>query len=114
MINIKSKEKQLKRGYDLSKIKTRPDDERKYFIVNRKPISIIYEGLIDKLYDHFFGDNAATMETYFDKGSGYHFNSPKGANSKGSIVYFRNITKGRQLTRKRFNGKRLNFGRIVN
>lgn len=47
--------------------KSKPDlDGRNYFIVNRKPISSsTYEGLIDKLYDHFFGDNAVTMKTYF-------------------------------------------------
>ena len=67
-INIMNiKEKQLKKVCDLSKIKKRTDDGRKYFIIKRKPInSSIYEGLIDKLYDHFFGDNTATMKTYFE------------------------------------------------
>ncbi len=131
-MNIKSKEKQLNRDCDLSKIKTRPDDGRKYFIVNRKPISSsTYEGLIDKLYDHFFGDCAATMETYFEtwmewreketsvsrktiKENRFMWNSLlrneditliplKELTAKDLIIYFRNITKGRQITRKRFN-----------
>ncbi len=132
IMNIKSKEKQLKRGCDLSKIKTRPDDGRKYFIVNRKPISSsTHEGLIDKLYDHFFGDNAATMETYFEtwmewreketsvsrktiRENRFMWNSLlkdqditmiplKELTAKDLIIYFRNITRGRKITRKRFN-----------
>lgn len=132
IMNIKSKEKQLKRGCDLTKIKTRPDDGRKYFIVNRKPISSsTYEGLIDKLYDHFFGDSAATMETYFEtwmewreketsvsrktiKENRFMWNSLlrneyitliplKELTAKVLIIYFRNLTKGRQIIRKRFN-----------
>ena len=66
-MNIKLKEKQLKKICDLSKIKTRPDEGRKYLIIQRKPISSsTYEGLIDKLYDRFFGVTTATMETYFE------------------------------------------------
>lgn len=132
IMNIKSKEKQLKRGCDLTKIKTRSDDGRKYFIVNRKPISSsTYEGLIDKLYDHFFGDSAATMETYFEtwmewreketsvsrktiKENRFMWNSLlrneditliplKELTAKVLIIYFRNLTKGRQIIRKRFN-----------
>ncbi|MBE5981135.1 MAG: hypothetical protein E7249_18730 [Paenibacillaceae bacterium] len=131
-MNIKSKEKQLKRVCDLSKVKTRPDIGRKYFIINRKPISSsTYEGLIDKLYDYFLGDNAATMETHFNtwmewrenetsvsrktlKENRFMWNSLlidqditliplKHLTAKDLIVYFRNITKGRQMTRKRFN-----------
>lgn len=131
-MNIKSKEKQLKRSCDLSKIKTRPDDGRKYFIVNRKPISSsTYEGLIDKLYDQFFGATATTMETYFEtwmewreketsiskktiKENRFMWNCLlknkditliplKELTAKDLIIYFRNITKGRQITRKRFN-----------
>jgi integrase len=131
-MNIKSKEKQLKRVCDLSKIKTRPDDGRKYFIIQRKPISCsTYEGLIEKLYEQFFGATAATMETYFEtwmewreketsvsrktiKENRFMWNSLlkdqditliplKDLTAKDLIVYFRNITKGRQITRKRFN-----------
>ena len=66
-MNIKSKEKQLNRVCDLSKIKTRPDDGRKYFIIQRRTISSsTYEGVINKLYDQFFSAAAATMETYFE------------------------------------------------
>lgn len=68
IMHIKSKEKkQLIKVCDLSKIKTRLDDERKYFIIQRKPISSsTYEGLIEKLYDQFFGSTATTMEAYFE------------------------------------------------
>ena len=131
-MNIKAKEKQLKRVCDLSKIKTRPDDGRKYFIIQRRPISSsTYEGLIDKLYNQFFGDTAATMKTYFEtwmewretetsvskktiKENRFMWNSLlkdknitliplKDLTAKDLIIYFRNITKGRQMTRKRFN-----------
>lgn len=131
-MNIKSKEKQLKRVCDLSKIKTRPDDGRKYFIIQRKPISCsTYEGLIEKLYEQFFGATAATMETYFETWMEWReketsvsrktirenrimWNSLlkdhditliplKELTAKDLIIYFRNITKGRQITRKRFN-----------
>jgi len=131
-MNIKSKEKQLKRVCDLSKIKTRPDDGRKYFIIQRKPISCsTYEGLIEKLYEQFFGATAATMETYFEtwikwreketsvsrktiRENRFMWNSLlkdqditliplKELTAKDLIIYFRNITKGRQITRKRFN-----------
>ncbi|MBW4843959.1 MAG: site-specific integrase [Lachnospiraceae bacterium] len=131
-MNIKAKEKQLKRVCDLSKIKTRPDDGRKYFIIQRKPISSsTYEGLIDKLYDQFFGATVSTMETYFEtwmewreketsvsrktiKENLFMWNSLlrneditliplKELTAKDLIIYFRNITKGRQITRKRFN-----------
>lgn len=132
IMNIKSKEKQLKKVCDLSKIKTRPDDGRKYFIIQRRPISSSsYEGLIDKLYDYFFGDNAATMGTYFETWMEWRENETsvskktikenrfmwtsllkdqditliplKDLSAKDLIIYFRNITKGRQITRKRFN-----------
>lgn len=132
IMNIKLKEKQLKKICDLSKIKTRPDDGRMYFIIKRKPISSsTYEGLIDKLYDQFFGAATATMETYFETWMGWReketnvsrktikenrimWNSLlkneditliplKDLTAKDLIIYFRNITKGRQITRKRFN-----------
>lgn len=132
IMNIKSKEEQLKRVCDLSKVKTRPDDGRKYFIIKRKPISSsTYEGLIDKLYDQFFGATAATMETYFEtwmewreketnvsrktiRENRFMWNSLlkdqeitliplKDLTAKDLIIYFRNVTKGRQLTRKHFN-----------
>ena len=131
-MDIKSKENKLKKVCDLSKIKTRPDDGRRYFIINRKPISSsTYEGLIEKLYNHFFGIEAATMETYFEiwmkwreeetsvskktikenrflwnsllKDQDITFITLKDLTAQKLIIYFRNITKGRQLTRKRFN-----------
>lgn len=50
ILNMKLKEKQKKRVCDLLKNKTRPDDGRKYFIIQRKTMSSsTYEGLIDKL-----------------------------------------------------------------
>jgi hypothetical protein len=48
IMNIKLKEKQLKRACDLSKIRIRSDDGRMYFIIQRKPISSsTYEELIE-------------------------------------------------------------------
>lgn len=123
-MNIKSKEKQLKTVWDLTKIKTIPDDGRKYLIIQRKSISSsTYEGLIDKLYDYFFGDNAATMYTYLEtwmewreketsvskktiKENQFMWSSLlkdqditliplKDLSAKDLIIYFRNITKGR-------------------
>lgn len=131
-MNTKSKETKLKKVCDLSKIKSRPDDGRKYCIINRKPVSSsTYEGLIDKLYDHFCGINAATMESYFEiwmewrkqetsvsrktiKENRFLWNALlkdqditlielRSLSAKDLIIFFRNITKGRQLTRKRFN-----------
>jgi integrase len=100
--------------------------------VKRRSISSsTYERLIDKLYDYFFGDNAATMETYFEtwmkwreeetsvskktiKENRFMWNSLlagqdiiliplRNLTAKDFIIYFRSITKGRQITRKRFN-----------
>lgn len=141
IMNIKSKEKQLKTVWDLTIIKTRPDDGRKYLIIQRKSISSsTYEGLIDKLYDYFFGDNAATMGTYFEtwmewreketsvskktiKENRFKWSSllkdqdislipSKDLSAKDLIMYFRNITKGRQITRKRFNDLKSNMNGI--
>lgn len=131
-MNLKSKEKNLKTVCDLTKVKTRPDDGRKYLIIQRKSISsCTYEGLIDKLYDYFFGDNTSTMDTYFETWMKWREKETsvskktikenrfmwisllkdqditsiplKDLSAKDLIIYFRNITKGRQTTRKRFN-----------
>lgn len=131
-MDTKSKESKLKKVCDLSKIKTRPDDGRKYYIINRKSVSSsTHEGLIDKLYNYFFGITAATMESYFEvwmkwreqetsvskktiKENRFLWNSLlkdqditlielRNLSAKDLILYFRSITKGRQLTRKRFN-----------
>lgn len=122
----------LKNVCDLSKIKVRPDDGRAYLIIKRKPISSIsYTGLIDKLYEHFFGFQTVTMEDFFEiwmkwraeatgvtpktiKENRFLWNSLlkdvpltkgplKDLTVQDYIAYFRSITKDRKLTRKRFN-----------
>lgn len=126
------KENKVKEVCDLSKVKTRPDDGRIYFIVKRKPISSTnYIGLIDKLYEHFFGIKNVTMEQFFEiwmkwrdgetsvskktiKENRFLYNALlkenlitklplKELTVQDYIKYFRSITKGRELTRKRFN-----------
>jgi integrase len=132
ILEFNQKESQVKEVCDLKKIKLRPDDSRIYLIIKRKPISSTnYIGLIEKLYDHFFGTTALTMEVYFEtwmqwratessvtektiKENRFLWNAllkdqeitKVPLNSllvKDYIRYFRIITKDRQLTRKRFN-----------
>lgn len=132
IMNFNKKEKYVKGACDLSKIKIRPDDGRVYLIINRKPISSnSYVGLVDKLYTLFFDTEEVTLESYFEEWMTWRseetsvspktikenrflwnslmLNQPiskiplKDLTTKGYIVYFRSITKGRQLTRKRFN-----------
>lgn len=132
VVEFTEKESKVKEVCDLSKVKTRPDDGRIYLIVKRKPISSTsYIGLIDKLYEHFFGIKNVTMEQFFEiwmkwrdeetsvskktiKENRFLYN----ALLKGNLItklplkeltvqhyikYFRSITKERELTRKRFN-----------
>lgn len=110
----------------------RPDDNRVYLLVNRRMISSTsYIGLIDKLYGHFFGIEQISMEDFFeiwmqwrDEASGVSKKTIKenrflwNAFLKGReitkvplrsltvqdyISFFRDITKNRSITRKRFN-----------
>lgn len=65
IVEFSEKENKVKEVCDLSKVKTRPDDGIIYLIVKRKPISSIsYIGLIDKLYEHFFGIQNVTLEQF--------------------------------------------------
>lgn len=132
ILEFNQKESQVKEVCDLRKIKLRPDDGRIYLIVKRKPISNInYIGLIEKLYDHFFGTAALTMEEYFEIWMQWRATESSVTEKtikenrclwnallkeheitkvplssltvRNCIHYFRSITKDRQLTRKRFN-----------
>ena len=132
IFNFSQKENQVKDVCDLTKIKIRPDDGRIYLIVKRKVISSIhYINLIEKLYEYFFKINSPTMEEYFEiwmqwraaessvskktiKENRFLWNALlrdqditkiplNELTVKNYIHYFRQITKDRQLTRKRFN-----------
>lgn len=66
-MEFSQKEKLVREKCDLSKVKVRPDDGRIYLIVKRKTISSInYPGLIDKLYDHFYGIQNCTLDNFFE------------------------------------------------
>lgn len=132
IMKFSEKEKLVSIKCDLTKLKVRPDDKRVYLIVKRKPISSNnYVGLIEKLYDHFYGINNSTLETFFKiwmewratqtstsektmKEDRFLWNAYlkdteisriplKELTAQTFIEYFRTITKGRELTRKRFN-----------
>lgn len=116
----------------IPKVKVRPDDGRIYLIINRKVISSnSYKGLIEKLYDRFFGIENVTLDGYFDiwikwreeesgvslktiredrimwnssiKGRDITQIPIKNLKTQDFISYFRSITKSRTYTRKKFN-----------
>lgn len=126
------KERRVKEVCDLSRIKVRPDDGRVYILINRKTFSgTSYIGLIEKLYDHFFGIENISLEGFFEiwmkwridetstssktikedqfmwntflKGNDITIIPLKTLTALDFIRYFRSITKDRTLTRKRFN-----------
>ena len=67
IMKFTEKEEKVKSKCDLSKIKVRPDDGRPYIIIQRKTISSTsYTGLIDKLYDLYFGINTVTLQDFFE------------------------------------------------
>lgn len=132
IMNFTKKEALVKEKCNLQKLKVRPDDGRIYLIVNRKSItSTSYPGLIDKLYEHFYGIQSCSLEDFFEiwmkwrdeetstskktiKENRFLWNSllrnqeitkvpMKDLKVQDYIDYFRKITKNRQLTRKRFN-----------
>lgn len=132
IMNFTRKEALVKEKCDLKKLKVRPDDGRIYLIVNRKSISSTsYPGLIDKLFEHFYGIQSYSLEDFFEiwikwrdeetgtskktiKEDRFLWNSllknqeiikipMKDLKVQDYIDYFRKITKNRQLTRKRFN-----------
>ena len=132
IMNFTKKEALVKERCNLQKLKVRPDDGRIYLIVNRKSItSTSYPGLIDKLYEHFYGIQSYSLEDFFEiwmkwrdeetgtskktiKENRFLWNSllknqeitkipMKDLKVQDYIDYFRKITKDRQLTRKRFN-----------
>ncbi len=106
--------------------------DRIYILIKRKPISSTsYIGLIEKLYEHFFGIENITLEGFFEiwmkwraeetntsaktikedrfmwnsllKGKDITLVPLKTLTVQDFIKYFRSITKNRALTRKRFN-----------
>ena len=132
IMNFTQKETLVKEKCNLQKLKVRPDDGRIYLIVNRKSItSTSYPGLIDKLYEHFYGIQSCSLEDFFEvwvkwrteetstsqktiKEDRFLWNSllkaqeitkipMKDLKVQDYIDYFRQITKNRKLTRKRFN-----------
>ena len=132
IMNFTTKENKVKSVCDLSKIKVRPDNGRIYILINRKTISSNdYPGLIEKLYDRYFGTENVTLAEYFEvwmkwreeetnvtpktiKENRFLWNSllkdsslankcVKDITVQNYISFFRHITKGRTLTRKRFN-----------
>lgn len=132
IMNFTTKEKKVKSVCDLSRVKVRPDDGRIYILINRKTISSAdYPGLIEKLYDHYFGTLNVTLAEYFEiwmkwreeetnvtpktikenrflwnaliKESSLASKKLKDITVQNYISFFRRITKGRTLTRKRFN-----------
>ena len=135
IVEFSEKEEKVKEVCNLSKIKVRPDDGRIYLIIKRKPISSTsYIGLMDKLYEYFFGLSQITLESFFPewlrwraeetstsektiKENRFLWNSLlndkyitktplKDLKVQDYIAFFRHITKDRQLTRKRFNDLR--------
>lgn len=132
IMNFTQKETLVKEKCNLQKLKVRPDDGRIYLIVNRKSItSTSYPGLIDKLYEHFYGIQSCSLEDFFEvwvkwrteetstsqktiKEDRFLWNSllkaqeitkipMKDLKVQDYIDYFRQITKNRKLTRKQFN-----------
>ncbi|MGL5436922.1 MAG: tyrosine-type recombinase/integrase [Lachnospiraceae bacterium] len=132
MLDFSEKEEKVKELYNLSRIKVRPDDGRIYLVVKRKPItSTSYIGLIEKLYDLHYNTDDVTMKQYFEiwmdwraretsvtqktisdnrflwnamlKDTDISKASLKLLKIQDYISYFRQITKGREITRKRFN-----------
>lgn len=132
IMKFTEKESKVKTKCDLSKIKVRPDDGRIYIIIQRKPISsTTYTGLIDKLYDLYFGINTLTLQDFFEvwmqwrkeessvtektrKENRYLWNRMlkdsdlakrvlRELTVQDYISYFRTLTKSRTLTRKCFN-----------
>ena len=132
IMEFSKKEALVKQKCDLSKLKVRSDDGRIYLNVKRKIIaSANYPGLIDKLYNHFYGLHTYSLERFFEewmkwrdqetstskktiKENRFLWNAllkdreitkipMKDLKVQDYISYFRSITKDRQLTRKRFN-----------
>ena len=132
IMEFSEKETKVKQVCDLSKIKVRPDDGRVYILIKRKPFSSTsYIGLIEKLYEHFFGIENVTMEEFFEiwmkwraeetsasaktikedrfiwnaqlKGKEITLVPLKSLTVQDYIRYFRSITKERTMTRKKFN-----------
>lgn len=132
IMNFTTKEKKVKSVCDLDNLKIRPDDGRIYIVINRKPVSAAnYVGLVEKLYERYFGEESITLAQYFEvwmkwrkektnvtrktiKENRFLWNALlqnsnlakkrlKSITVQDYIEFFREITKGRTLTRKRFN-----------
>ncbi|HVI43079.1 MAG TPA: site-specific integrase, partial [Anaerovoracaceae bacterium] len=132
LYHLMTKEKKLKEVFDLTRIKEREDDGRNYVYINRTQfIGRDYADLINRLYDHFFGASTSTLESLFPDWMIWRRDHTKVTNktlqenkilwhtmfasteivkmplaslkAKDFIKFFREITKDRQITRKRFN-----------
>lgn len=132
IMKFSEKEMKVQEKCDLSRVKVRPDDGRIYLVVKRKPVSSTsYPGLIDKLYEHFYGIQTSTLESFFEVWMEWRKNESSASDKtirenrflwnallkdqeitripmqelkvQDYIAYFRSITKDRKLTRKRFN-----------
>lgn len=132
IMTFSKKETLVGKKCDLSKVKTRPDDGRIYLIIKRKLVSSTsYPGLIDKLYEQFYGIQNYSLAQFFEdwmkwretetstskktiKENRFLWNAllkdreittipMRELKVQDYISYFRSITKDRQLTRRRFN-----------
>lgn len=67
IMDFSEKEAKVRHVCNLSKIKIRPEDGRVYILIKRKSLSSTsYIGLVEKLYEHFFGIENVTMEEFFE------------------------------------------------
>lgn len=67
LYNVMTKEQELKNFCDLKKIKYREDKKQYYIFTNKKQFSSnSRKGLIEKLYNHFFGIKNLTLEEAFE------------------------------------------------
>lgn len=132
IVDFSEKEDKVANICNLSKVKVRSDDGRIYLIIKRKPItSNSYVGLIDKLYEYFFGLKQTTLETFFPDWQKWRDEETSVSKKtikenyflwnallkddditkiplpnikvQDYIAFFRRITKDREVTRKRFN-----------
>lgn len=67
IMRFREKERKVSTICNLNNIKTRKDDNRFYIRVDKKPYSSTsYEGLIEKLYNAYFGVFNSTVAEYFE------------------------------------------------
>lgn len=132
IMEFTEKERKVKEVFDLSRVKVRPDDGRIYVIIKRKIVSSHdYVGLVDKLFEQFFGIANSSLTAFYDVWEDWRRTESsvtektikenrilwnallkdasiaqlplKELTVQDFISFFRQLTKGRGLTRKRFN-----------